>query len=82
MFGLCMPTGEVYLILKSGEKDSIEISDLVHPRKEIMEDKWLLQYIKKIGYEDVKQIVYKRHNHKTVVEMAEYYSENAKELDN
>ena len=81
MFGLCLPTGEVYLILTNGKKDSIEISDLVNPKKEILEDKWLLEHIKKIGYQNVKQIVYERNNKKTIVEMAEYYYEKAKELE-
>ena len=83
MFGLCLPTGEVYLVLKDGKKDSIEISDLSNPRKEILEDKELLDYIKKIGYNNVEAIVYerKKYNEKVVVSMAEYYAEHGQELE-
>lgn len=81
MFGLCMPTGEVYLVLKDGKKDSIEISDLVHPKKEILEDKWILKRIKQLGYNNVDAIVYERHNHKTIIPMADYYAENGSELE-
>ena len=81
MFGLCMPTGEVYLLLKDGTKDSIEISDLANPRKEIMEDKWILQYIKKVGYNNVDVIVYERGNHIVQISMADYYAEHGKELE-
>lgn len=82
MFGLCLPTGEVYLTLKDGKKDSIEMSDLVNPKKEIMEDKWILKCIKKKGYQNIEAIVYERYGHKTVVPMADYYYEHADELDN
>ena len=81
MFGLCLPTGEVYLLLNDGTKDSIEISDLVNPRKEIMEDKWILDYIKKVGYKNIDAICYERGNHKTVVSMATYYAEHGQELE-
>lgn len=83
MFGLCLPTGEVYLVLKDGKKDSIEIADLSNPRKEILEDKGLLDYIKKIGYNNVEAIVYerKKYNEKVVVLMADYYAEHGQELE-
>ena len=81
MFGLCLPTGEVYLVLKDGKKDSVEISDLSNPRKEILEDKELLDYIKKIGYNNVEAIVYERYNKKTTVSMADYYAEHGQELE-
>ena len=83
MLGLCMPTGEVYLVLKDGKKDSIEITDLVNPRKEILEDKWLLDCIKKMGYKNVEAIVYerKKYNEKVVVLMADYYAEHGQELE-
>lgn len=83
MFGLCLPTGEVYLILKDGTKDSIEMTDLVNPKKEILEDKWLLDYVKKCGYNNVESIVYerKKYGEKVVVSMAEYYAEHGQELE-
>lgn len=81
MFGLNLPTGEVYLLLKDGTKDSIEISDLANPRKEIMEDKWILQYIKKVGYNNVAVIVYERGNYIVQVSMADYYAEHGQELE-
>ena len=80
MFGLCLPSGEVYLILKDGRKDSIEMSDLVNPRKELLTDKWILKYIKEIGYQNVEALVYERDNTKVVVPMADYYAENGQEL--
>ena len=81
MFGLCMPTGEVYLKLTNGEKDSIAMSDLVNPRKEIMEDKWILDYIKRIGYKNVEAIIYERYGKKVVIPMADYYAERGQELE-
>lgn len=80
MFGLCMPTGEVYLELNNGEKDSIMISDLASPKKEIMTDKYVLAAVKKAGYKNVKAIVYEDGSHKTVVPMADYYAERGQEL--
>ena len=81
MYGLCMPTGEVYLILKDGTKKSIMLSDLVNPRKEIMESKWILDYIKHKGYKTIDAIMYERYGHKTIVPMADYYYEHASELE-
>jgi cupin superfamily acireductone dioxygenase involved in methionine salvage len=76
-----MPTGEVYLLLKDGTKDSIEMSDLSNPKKEIMEDEWILQYIKKIGYNNVDVIVYERDNYIVQISMADYYAEHGQELE-
>lgn len=81
MFGLCMPTGEVYLTLKNGKKDSIEMSDLSNPRKEMMEDEWVLKNIKRVGYKNVDSIVYERHNKKVIIPMADYYAEHGQELE-
>lgn len=81
MFGLCLPTGEVYLILKDGKKDSIEFTDLASPRKEILEDKMILGKIKEHGYKNVEAIVYERYSKKTIVSMAEYYAEHGQELE-
>ena len=81
MFGLCMPTGETYLILKNGIEKTIMLSDEEQPRKHIFESEHVLNGVKSIGYENIDKIVYKRNNHKTIVSMAEYYYEHAKELE-
>ena len=81
MYGLCMPTGEIYLVLKGGKKDSIQIADLVKPRKEILEDKWIMKAINSRGYKNVEAIVYERYGKKTTVSMADYYAENGQELE-
>ena len=81
MFGLCMPTGEVYLLLKDGTKDSIEMSDLCNPRKEMMEDKWIVKAVKRVGYKNVEQIVYERYSNKTIIPIADYYAEHGQELE-
>ena len=81
MFGLCMPTGETYLLLTNGKKDCIMINDECKPKKFIMNSKYVLKAIKHVGYKNVDAIVYEWDNHKTVVSMAEYYYEHAKELE-
>lgn len=81
MFGLCMPEGEVYLLMKDGKKDSIEICDLVNPRKEILTDKYVLIAVKKAGYKNIEAIVYERNDKRTVVKMADYYAERGQELE-
>lgn len=85
MFGLCMPVGETYLQLTNGEMRSIMMSDESNPRKNIMENKYVLQAIKAVGYKNVEAIVYQPDYHynkrKTIVTMAEYYYEHAKELE-
>lgn len=81
MFGLCMPTGETYLMLDNDVKESIEMSDEVNPKKHIMESKHVLEWIKKIGYQNIKSIIYKRNGKETVVSMAEYFAEHGQELE-
>lgn len=81
MYGLCMPTGEVSLILKGGMEELIQISDLVNPRKEILEDKWIMKAINRHGYKNVEAIVYERYGKKTTVSIADYYAENGQELE-
>lgn len=81
MFGLCMPTGEVYLILKDGKKDSVMLSDLTNPKKEILKDKYVLQAIKRVGYKNVSCIAYENGNHITQISMADYYAERGQELE-
>ena len=80
MFGLCMPSGDVYLVFKDGKKENIMMTDLISPRKEILENKYILKSIKHYGYENIDSIVYERHGHTSKVSMAEYYYENAKKL--
>ena len=80
MFGLCLPTGETYLVLNDNKKRSIMISDEIQPRKNILENKYVLQAIQAVGYENVNSIVYERNNKKVKVSMAEYYYENADKL--
>lgn len=81
MFGLCMPTGEIWLEFKDGQTISIEMTDEVSPKKHILEDKNILQWVKKYGYENINRIIYKRNNFVTAVSMAEYYYENASKLE-
>jgi len=85
MFGLCMPRGETYLIMKDGSLNSIMLSDEPQPRKFIMTDKHILSVIKHYGYENIDKIVYstdyKHNGKKTIVSMAEYYAKNGKELE-
>lgn len=86
MFGLCMPVGETYLELNNGKHESIMLSDETQPKKHIMTSKYVLEAIKRVGYKNVKSIIhqpdYHNNKNKTVVSMAEYYYEHAKELDN
>ena len=81
MYGLCMPTGEVYLVFNDGTKSTIAITDLLNPRKEILADKWIRSIIKKRGYNNIKEIVYERDGRKTIVPMADYYAEHGQELE-
>lgn len=81
MFGLCMPTGELFLLLNDGKKESIAIVDLIQPRKEILEEDYILKAIKHYGYKNIDTIIYERNNKTTKVKMAEYYYENAKRLE-
>lgn len=85
MFGLCMPTGETYLLLKDGKIDSVMLSDESNPRKHIMTDKYVLSAIKRVGYKNVESIVYtqnyKNNTNKVVVSMADYYAEHGQELE-
>lgn len=76
-----MPTGEVYLVFNDGKKESVEIADLLNPRKEILADKWLKGIVKKRGYNNIKEIVYERYGRKVIVPMADYYAENGQELE-
>ena len=76
-----MPTGEVYLVFNDGKKESVEITDLLNPRKEILADKWLKGIVKKRGYNNIKEIVYERYGRKVIVPMADYYAENGQELE-
>ena len=85
MFGLCMPTGDTYLLLKDGKQESIMLSDESNPRKHIMTNKYVLSAIKRIGYNNVEAIVYqpnyKTHKNETKVLMADYYAEHGQELE-
>lgn len=81
MFGLCLPTGDTYLIFKNGKTESIMLTDETEPKKFIMNSKYVLEAIKYRNYKDIEAIVYEYNNHKTVVSMAEYYYENADKLE-
>jgi len=75
-----MPTGSVYLVFKDGKKENIMITDLINPRKEIMNDEHIMGWVKRYGYDKIDSIVYERHGRVTKVPMADYYYENAKKL--
>lgn len=85
MFGLCMPRGETYLVMKDGSLNSIIMSDETQPKKFIMTNKHILESVKHYGYENIDKIVYstdyKRNGKKTIVSMAEYYAEHGQELE-
>lgn len=81
MFGLCMPEGEVYLILNDGKTYNIMLCDLEKPKKEMLEDKYVLQAIKRVGYNNVKCIAYTRGNYTAQISMADYYAERGQELE-
>lgn len=81
MFGLCMPTGETYLILENGIKESIEMTDEANPRKYIMEDEYVLKQVKRVGYKNIISIMYERNGKETIVNMADYYAEHGQELE-
>ena len=81
MFGLCLPTGETYLLLNDDSKESIMMSDELHPKKHIMESKDVLYWVKKIGYQNIKSIVYKGNGKETKVSMADYYAEYGQTLN-
>ena len=81
MFGLCMPTGETFLLMNDGVKESIAINDEIHPRKYIMEDKDILAWVKTKGYQNIKAIMYTWQGKNTVVSMADYYAEHGQELE-
>lgn len=85
MFGLCMPTGETYLLLNDGTERSIALNDTTKPREFIMTNKYVLDAIKSVGYKNVQAIIYqpnfKVRKNLTKVSMADYYYEHAKELE-
>ena len=81
MFGLCMPTGETYLVMKDGKLESIEMTDELKPIEYIMTDKYILQWVKKKGYQNVESIMYERNGKKAIVSMADYYAEHGQELE-
>ena len=81
MFGLCMPSGDVYLNHTDGKHESIIITDLSNPRKYIMESEHVLKWIKHYGYKNIESISYERDGRKIVIPMADYYYEHAKELE-
>lgn len=81
MFGLCMPTGELYLQLKDGKLENIAIVDLINPRKDIFAEDYILRAIKHYGYKNVEAIIYKRDSYKLKISMAEYWFENAGKLE-
>ena len=85
MFGLCMPTGEVYLVMKDGKLENIMMTDESQPRKMIMNSQHILNAIKHRGYKNIESIVYstdyKHNGKKTIVSMADYYAEHGKELE-
>lgn len=85
MFGLCMPTGSTYLLLKNGKTRSFMMSDENNPRKHIMTNKHILMEIKAVGYKNVDAIVYqpnyRSHKNEVKIGMAEYYAEHGQELE-
>jgi len=81
MFGLCLPSGETFLLLKDGSKESIAITDETNPRKYIMEDKDILEWVKTKGYKNVEAIIYTRNGKETTIKMADYYAEHGQELE-
>ena len=81
MFGLCMPMGETYLLMKGGKQESVMLSDETQPRKHIMECKYVLSAIKRVGYQNVDAIIYERNGKKIKVSMEDYYAERGKELE-
>lgn len=81
MFGLCLPTGSVYLVYNNGKKENIMNTDLAKPKKEILNDKYILEWVKQKGYKNIKSISYERNGKKTIVEMYEYYAEHGEELE-
>ena len=81
MFGLCMPTGSVYLVYNDGRKENIECVDLSKPKKEMMESKHILDWVRHKGYENIQAIQYERHGKVVTISMAEYYFEHGKELE-
>jgi hypothetical protein len=78
MIGL--PNGEVFLLLKDGTKESIELVDLANPKKEMLESTHILKWVKKIGYDNISAIVYERYGKQIAITMAEYYSEHGQDL--
>lgn len=81
MFGLCMPSGVVYLNHIDGKRENIEMVDLTNPRKHIMESKHILDWVKHYGYRNIESITYIRDGYKVTIPMADYYYEHAKELE-
>lgn len=81
MFGLCMPTGSTYLVLKDGSKKNIASTDEMYPKKYIMQDEDILGWIKHLGYMNVESIMYEWNGKKTIVPMADYYAEHGQELE-
>lgn len=81
MFGLCMPEGEVYLLMKSGRRELVSMVDLTSPRKELLKDAYVLKAIKHYGYKKVEAIMYERSGYKVIIPMADYYAENGQKLE-
>ena len=78
---LGLPTGEIFLQYNDDTMESIEMTDESNPRKYIMNDKFILKWVQKRGYQNIKSIVYKYNNKKTVVSMVDYYAEHGQELE-
>ena len=78
MFGLCMPTGSTYLLYNNGKMETIILSDESDPKKFIYNNKYVLGAVKRVGYKNIKAIIYEssRRGKKTIVTMADYYAEN------
>lgn len=81
MFGLCLPTGSVYLVYNNGKKENIMNTDLEKPKKEILNNKYILEWVKTKGYKNIKSICYERNGKKATIEMYEYYAEHGEELE-
>ena len=81
MFGLCMPEGEVYLLMKSGGRECVMMADLISPRKELLNNSNILKAVKHYGYKNVEAIMYERNGCKVIISMADYYAENGQKLE-
>lgn len=81
MFGLCLPTGVVYLIYNNGKRKNIMITDYDKPKKEMLNSNHILNWVKLEGYKNIKAIQYVRNGRTTTLEMFEYYYENKDKLE-